>query len=149
MSEGQASAILARWREAEQNATPGPWESDVIPELNDRPVVLLPDPGNDDRADLLFAADAPQATEADAEFIAVARTALPLAIGALEAVLKLADDWSAKAAEIGAQIELEDCEGATAGFKMIGHMNHRDHAAKIRAAITAALAGKEANDEHG
>jgi hypothetical protein len=71
----------------------------------------------------------------------------PLLLGAVEAVLKLADGWDAKAKEIGAQIELEDCEGATAGFKMIGHMNHRDHAAKVREAITSALAGKEAGDE--
>jgi hypothetical protein len=89
MADDLLAATLAGWREIEQAATPGPWESDVIEELGDRPVVLLPVPGNDDAADLLFQADAPQATEADAAFIAAARTAMPLLLSALDEVLKL------------------------------------------------------------
>ncbi len=61
------------------------------------------------------------------------------AVAALHEVLKLADDWDAKAKEIGGQVALEDCDGATAGFKMIGYQNHRDHAAALRATITREL----------
>jgi hypothetical protein len=61
------------------------------------------------------------------------------AVAALDAVLKLAGDWEAKSKKIGGQIALEDCNGATAGFKMIGYQNHRDHAAALREAITAEL----------
>jgi hypothetical protein len=57
-------------------------------------------------------------------------------LAAVEAALKLADEWEAKAKKIGGQIALEDCDGAVAGFKMIGYQNHRDHAKALRAALT-------------
>jgi hypothetical protein len=62
-------------------------------------------------------------------------------VKAVEAVLKLADDWKAKADEIGGQIALEDCDGATAGFKMIGSQTHRNHATALRETVTRALNG--------
>ena len=72
---------------------------------------------------------------------------VPLLVTGYEALLKLADDWEAKAEKIGAQIALEDCDGASAGFKMIGYQNHRDHAKALRAAIGAALTGKEGTED--
>jgi len=82
------TAALDQIREREHAATKGLWVADVIPSLRDRPVILLSDP-DDDAADLLFRADSPQATEADAEFIAHARQDVPLLLAAIEAVLKL------------------------------------------------------------
>ena len=87
----------------------------------------------------------PQGSEVFEQAIRAARDVprlLALVAGqraALDAVLKLADEWDAKAKKIGGQIALEDCNGATAGFKMIGYQNHRDHAAALREAITAEL----------
>jgi hypothetical protein len=72
------AAILARWREAELNATAGPWE---VHRSNAAGIRLA-----SDEADWPLAEGFSRA--ADAGFAAVARTALPLAIGALEAVLK-------------------------------------------------------------
>jgi hypothetical protein len=68
----------------------------------------------------------------------------PRLLAALDAALKLAGDWEAKSKMIGGQIALEDCDGAVAGFKMIGYQNHRDHAAALREVIAAELAKGEA-----
>lgn len=67
---------------------------------------------------------------------------VPRLFAALDAVLELAGQWSAKAQEIGAQISYENTEGAVAGFKMIGYQNHRDHAEALRTAISRALLGE-------
>jgi hypothetical protein len=131
VADTDPAAILARWREAEKAAMDHDGPTVVLEHIRDGAEAEIVHP--DDECGI------------SAGGFCTPHAALRL-VAALEAVLKLADDWSAKATEIGAQIELEDCEGATAGFKMIGHMNHRDHAAKIRGAITAALAGKEACD---
>lgn len=129
MPADDLASTLAEIREREQAATKGPWEWDVIPALGDRPAVLLPDPDNDDRADLLFQADAPQATEADAEFIANARTDVPRLLAALEAALKEADNLSRKTVKGS---PLERIRGECAD--------------RFRAAITTALTGKETGD---
>ena len=71
----------------------------------------------------------------------------PRLLAAVEAVLEKAGEWEAKAKKIGGQISLEDCDGAVAGFKMIGYQNHRDHAAALRETITAELAKGDGN--HG
>jgi hypothetical protein len=60
-------------------------------------------------------------------------------LAALEAAMKLADTWEAKASEIGAQISYQDTKGAVAGFKMIGYQNHRDHAKALQEAVAIAL----------
>ena len=69
---------------------------------------------------------------------AMSRHALVL-LTALEAVQALANEWEAKAKKIGGQITLKDCDGAVAGFKMIGYQNHVAHAKALREAITAEL----------
>ena len=38
MESDDLTAILAAWREAEQAATPGPWEADVIPRPGSAPL---------------------------------------------------------------------------------------------------------------
>jgi hypothetical protein len=72
------AAILARWREAADAATPEPWE------LHTHGPSRCRDIWNDDAA-WPIARDV--RTEADGQLIVTARTALPLAIGALEAAL--------------------------------------------------------------
>lgn len=56
---------------------------------------------------------------------------------ALEAVLKLAEEWEAEAADPRWQITPEDC-----GVALAGH----DHAVSLREAIATALQGKEAGE---
>ena len=85
-------AVLDEIRQREQSATPGPWLADVLTDAGNRPVVLLPDPADDDQADILFAADAPQATEDDAEFIAHAREDVPRLLRVAEALAQLCRD---------------------------------------------------------
>lgn len=83
-----SATTLAAIREREQAATEGPWLADVLVDADNRPVVLLPDPDDDDAALILFAADAPVASEGDAEFIAHAREDIPRLVAAIEAALK-------------------------------------------------------------
>jgi hypothetical protein len=64
-------------------------------------------------------------------------------VSAVEAVLALAGEWETRAAEIASQIELQDCDGALAGFKMIGSQGFRDSARDLQAAISAELLGKD------
>ena len=129
----RAASTLAEWHKFTRAATIGPWEK-----LG--PDDIWSQPAGRHVAETMN-------READAEFIVTARIAMPVLLAALEAVLKLADDWNAKAKKIGGQISLEDCDGAVAGFKMIGYQNHRDHAVALREAITAVLT-KEAGNEH-
>jgi hypothetical protein len=66
-------------------------------------------------------------TEANAEFAAMARTALPLLLGAVEAVLKAADDFEVNRPE---------------------RLVTRSYAAEcFRAAIIRELAGKEGTED--
>jgi hypothetical protein len=70
-----------------------------------------------------------------AEFMAAAREDVPHLLGIVDRLLALAAEWEAKAKEIGDSLTYRDTEGAVAGFKMIGHQNHRNHAEAIRAAV--------------
>ncbi len=131
-----ASALLAECRATLEAASPLPWELHVT------------GPGTPHEMTDIWRGDdeeyvAQDVIPADGCFIVTARTAMRGLLAGYEALLKLADDWDATARMIGGQVALEDCDGATAGFKMIGYQNHRDHAEALREAIRAALAGKE------
>jgi len=66
---------------------------------------------------------------------------VPPLLAAVEAALELADEWEAKSAEIWAQIQIQDCDSALAGFKAIGATRYGEDAKALRAAIRAALTG--------
>lgn len=87
MADDELTAEMTLIRAREEAATRGPWLADVLTDGGDRPVVILPDPGDGDGADLLFSADAPYVTEADAEFVAHARADVPRLLAAVEKVL--------------------------------------------------------------
>jgi hypothetical protein len=61
-----------------------------------------------------------------------------------DALLKLATGWAAESAKIWASIELQDCDGASAGFRAIGAEAYRNRAKDLRETISAALLGEEA-----
>ena len=73
----------------------------------------------------------------------------PRLLGALEAVLAEADKLDTAAAEIWAQVQLEDCDGAIAGFNAIGATARQCAATDIRTAIRAALLGEGDTDGNG
>lgn len=161
------SSALDEIREREQAATKGLWIADVIPSLRDRPVVLLSDPDNDDAADLLFRADSPQATEADAEFIAHARADVPRLIKAVEAVLKLhrpqesvvrnicaahatGPKWRKSSTLAVFRAEVDACPDCRKeDVQVCAHCDCPNDTwpCPTYAAITAALTGEEASDE--
>jgi hypothetical protein len=62
-----------------------------------------------------------------------------------DALLKLATGWEAESAKIWASIELQDCDGASAGFRAIGAEAYRNRAKDLRETISAALLGEEAD----
>lgn len=144
----EAAALLAGWREATEAATPGEWRAVAGLWATDGgkqeifPAVIASD-GDPAKAGtwLMAAGRGSPNPESNAQFAAMARTAMPRLLAAVRRLSELADEWDAKAAEIGAQVSL--CEGATAGFKMIGYQTHRNHAAALREAITAALTGTQ------
>lgn len=74
-----------------------------------------------------------------AEFIADARTSLPAALNALDAVLALADDWDTKAAQITAYAKRAEIEPETRDmlWRDADGMTTRAH--ELRAAIAEAL----------
>ena len=113
----EADLITARLdeiRQREQAATPGPWLADVLTDAGNRPVVVLPDPDDDDRADLLFAADAPQATEDDAEFVAHAREDVPRLLRVAEAVAGLCRDTDGNWLEPSSSLPVGEFQAALA-----------------------------------
>jgi len=74
---------------------------------------------------------------------------IPALAAGYEALLKLADDWEAKSAEIWAQIQIQDCDAASAGYKAIGATRYREDAKTVRETIRAALTGtgKEGSED--
>ena len=84
MPDDLASA-LTRWRKAEQAATKGPWQVTATQEGDE--VIYVHASGRHGSVSVLFETD--PGREADAEFIAVARNAVPRFLAAIEAVLKL------------------------------------------------------------
>jgi hypothetical protein len=141
MPDNRLPAVLEEIRERADAATPGPWESDILVDCGNRPVVLLPDPDNADAADLLFAADAPSATEADAEFIAHAREDVPRLLAVVDAALKLADKYDAESKRLWGQIRDADRRGVMTGSRSIDAAWNGDVAKAIREAITRELTG--------
>ncbi len=75
------SATLAGWGKITRAATIGPWEKLGFDDIWSQPAGR-------------HVAETMN-READAEFIAAARTVMPLLLAAIEAVLKLADGWNA------------------------------------------------------
>lgn len=124
------SATLAAIRERERKATKGPWKlrgRDPLVETAEvaaegyvgarLPSVI---------ASLYMSVGKHEREVANADFIAHARTDVPLLLAAIEAVLKKADDWE------GTRVE---------------RLVTRGYAAEcFRAAITRELTGKEAGD---
>jgi hypothetical protein len=139
----ETAALLARWREAGQAATPGEWYAEpntgwgrVWVQIGRRdfaradcePLFNVRTRGGSDEDQLREA----HQREADAAFIVTARTAMPLLVGAVEAVLALhqsVDDGA------GAQ-----CKGCAT------HVTFTRWPCVTYRAITTALAGKEAGD---
>ena len=132
-----ALEVLARMRQRCEAATPGPWLADELIDAGDRPVVVLPDPDDDDKADLFFAADCPRATADDAEFIAGARNDMPQLLAMAYSLMGLAADLEWHATELWAaeQPTTEDVDLTEAAASA-----HRNAARKIRSVIAAALA---------
>lgn len=62
-------------------------------------------------------------------------------VGALEAVLALADEWHKKAMALSAQMTAENVDGAKAGFMMCTLQAYETCAKATRAAISAELLG--------
>ena len=94
-----------------------------------------------DKAQLerVYRADITGIRHPDAEFIAHAREDVRVLLAGHEAALALADSWEAKSREIWAQIEIQDCDQASAGFKAIGATSLASAAKELRAALAAAL----------
>jgi hypothetical protein len=67
-------------------------------------------------------------------------------LAAVDAVLELAGEWKAKSAELWEQVSIQDCDGASAGFKGIGATMNSDHSDALAEAISRALLGKESPD---
>jgi len=132
------TATLAGWRETEQAATPGPLEAVTDDHGRGR---KLDHSVWADHAGYYFAETV--LTRDDAEFIATARTALPRLLAAVDAVLKLAD---------GAKVYLSDMPADCSGACWVNPCDCSGvkppvawtlDPAKVREAITEALAGKE------
>jgi hypothetical protein len=114
------ATVLAGWREAERNATPGPWRVKAG-HLGGHPKYVT-GPDNSTVAECWMDDDG-----SAAGFIVTARTAMPLLLAAADKVLELAGEW----------------EDAWAARPLVT----RGYAAEcFRAAIMAALTGEEAND---
>lgn len=124
------SGTLEGWRELEKAATPGPWEA----HSHLRQYSIWHDE-----------LDEPLAREVrnwdDAMFIAAARSAYPRLVAALEAVLKLADDWERQA------MRLATAAGDT-GHAILAEQRAarsgtlRNCARELRHDITGTLAGE-------
>jgi hypothetical protein len=161
------AAILARWREAGQAATEGPWTTQkaVIAGIGGAYVI---EHGEAEIALVDCAGDLRVEQElADAEFICAARTALPLAIGALERLL--ADHQPGRIVILGSlcrrhanyrhfsitATEAEDVRAcllcaATAHASCTGCGGQVSaDACPVRGAITRELTGKDGTDEQG
>jgi hypothetical protein len=95
-------------------------------------------------SDHMYRDDVKDTTHPDAEFIAHAREDVARLLAVADRLLALADEWEAIGTTTWGQIELQDCDGALAGFKAIGAEVHRNHAKAIRDAVAEALAGQAA-----
>ena len=122
------ASTLTRWRKAEQAATKGPWQVDATQEGD--PVIYTPATVPPGSAAVLF--EAHWGSEADAEFIAAARNAVPRLLAAIDAVLELADEMEAAPYE---DDMTEAAARVTDTARGLGHI--------LRVAITTALTGQE------
>jgi len=145
------SDILAGIRAIEQAATEGPWEAHshaAGPSYTIRVFDIW-----HDEQDAYIAQDC--LTEADAQFIVTARTAMPRLLAAFGAVLELADDWDARARQLDAEADAADgqitarSERRTAVTLSARAGVHDKCAHELRAAIRAALTGtgKEGSED--
>ncbi len=133
------AATLAGIREIEQAATPGPWEAGGI--------------GGDDiwsDAKGGFVAETFN-NPADAEFIAAARTYVPLLLASLEAVLNLAVEWDREAVKLTARSDFMFERGDEVAPVMLDGraQAHKECADMIRETITRELTGtpEEGSDD--
>jgi hypothetical protein len=117
--DDRVASTLAGWRETEQTADPGPWE---VCGIGDEDIWSKSKGG--------FVAEAigPE----NARLVATARTAFPLLLTAIDAVLKLVDQL--EHLKTGPPSGKED-EAAALGLRWC--------AAQFREAISTALTGKE------
>ncbi len=123
MTDDRVASALAGWRAIEQAADPGPWE---VTGIGDEDIWSESKAG--------FVAET-IGTE-NTLFVVTARTAFPLLLAAIEAVLKLADEYE-HLETVAPSGEVD--EAAALGIRWV--------AAKVRAAITAKLLDEEA--DHG
>lgn len=155
------AATLSGIRAIEQAATPGPWRLEwdscdcgdgygcshgSWPHAIHTPRAHTERPDGDEWDHDFSHTEISDLGDADAEFIIAARTAFPLLLAAVEAALKLADDWDAEARGI----LLEAARTADAGE--VGAASAlQSSAADLRAAITAELAGTQPGEDgnHG
>lgn len=96
-----------------------------------------------ERAEALCASHADEDCEGTSE-PCTGHDALRL-VAAVEAVLALAGDWSAKAQEIADKITL-DANDAGIAMRLLVHSDHQKHAKALREAISAALLGEVPTD---
>jgi hypothetical protein len=118
--DGLAST-LAGIRAAEQAATPGEWKHRTATSRGDWTTGSKVMPIERVEADARPHGIGIFDSSADAEFIVTARTVMPLLLDAVEAVLKLADEWESDSFIVDPEIAL-------------------------REVITRALTGKEAGE---
>ncbi len=125
--DDRVATTLAGWSQITRAATIGPWEKLGLDDIRSQPAgrhvaEIWSQPAGRHVAETMN-------RKADAEFIVTARIAMPVLLAALEAALKLADEWE---------------EGS---FRLDVSTTVMDGCAReLRAAITTALTGKETGD---
>ena len=134
MPDDRVASTLAEWGKLTRAATIGPWEK-----LG--PDDIWSQPAGRHVAETMN-------READAEFIVTARIAMPVLLAALEAVLKLADDWDGKAEAFTAAASRDGGPSRMTRAMLNARVQVlQDCAQALREAITAALLGEGAGDE--
>lgn len=131
------AAILEEWRKVERAATPGPLEAVT----DDHGRGRLDHSVWSGRAGYYLAETV--RTRDDAEFIVTARTAMPRLVAAVDAALKLADDWDAESDHLDDLAERSDGDEEGRPVMAGQAIAYHDAAVDLREAVTAALAGKE------
>jgi hypothetical protein len=136
------SATLAAIRAIEQAATPGEWQHRTAQTRGDWAAVSKVMPIERIEADARPGGIGIVDASVDAEFIAMARTAIPSLAAAAEAVLKQADHFASEADRFGKLSETAD-EESGAAFAALAAWQAYDRCAKtFREAITSALTGE-------
>ncbi len=150
------TAELAKLRKTHLEATPGPWGAeeehgtDIAGEGRSEVRVVGPlDSPAPVAATFISRTLETDNTEADTAFIVAARTAMPRLVAFVEAVLALADDWDAEAAQASDRSDVANERGETGTFYLAaGKTLALDECADmIREAITTALTGEEAQGD--